>query len=311
MRFLSFATSFPSYLSLVLLTLVVTQVHSSFPWWNGRTLSEKQMWMFSNMMRAFPSGFTQKWNSIDFICDESQNPFLPWMDWCPPMQNATTYMARTLVDPECSVRYNKGNTNTCWKYCEDKKCGIVDRIVTHSSCGYNDCEGVQETILQGLRTTTVPAVEWWAQDRENCQILFNPRSKFMTASHQLSKDLTLPDVFVQDYTETCLSDPVDHVEPEDPGDPTIVNPVVHYVWSSTITCFYALSMGWDGKKDKPLRLGICQEKEEGIPMHLLFTDVMRTEQVWELCFSPYFWNRCCNNDKEWYRAVQEQDYRIV
>jgi hypothetical protein len=287
---------------------MVTQVDSSFPWWKERTLSEKQMWMFSNMMRAFPSGFTQKWNSIDFICDESQNPFLPWMDWCPPMENATMYMARTLVDPECSVRYNKGNTNTCSKYCEDKKCGLVDRLNDHSLCGYSDCEGVQETILQGLRTTTVPAVEWWAQDRENCQILFNPRSKFMTASHQLSKDLTLPDVFVQDYTETCLSDLGD---PGDPGDHSIVNPVVHYVWSSTITCFYALSMGWDGRKDKPLRLGICQEKEEGIPMHLLFTDVMRTEQVWELCFSPYLWNRCCGNDKEWYRAIQEQDYKIV
>ena len=281
------------------LFLVVTSraMASSATWWDPMTLSQRQMWMFTNMMRMFPWRFQQKWDNVEFICNEAQSGSLPLLSWCPPVVEATTFQATTLLDPMCSTRQTRGNTDTCSKFC-NSSCTLMDRI--HHFCPA--CGGAQELILQGRKVSPIAALEWWAQDRDSCPVMFNPEPLFLSASHGLSTQGILPDVFVSDFVEAC------------PGGLVNFEPrVVHVVWTPKITCFYTMTFSSLATDNNPsdvatARLHLCSETRDGIPMNLLFEDDSRDEMIWELCFSPYLWTHFCTDNASWETVLLTHNY---
>ena len=262
-------------------------------WWDPLTLSQRQMWMFTNMMRMFPWRFQQKWNNIEFICPEAQSGSLPILPWCSLLAEATEFQAETLLDPVCSVRYSRGNTDTCTKFCNDS-CVMEERI--HRFCP--ECRHNQEVTLQGSKISPIAALEWWSQDRDSCPILFNDKSAYVSAAQGISTEGIIPDVFVQDFVETCPNNFMWTTNPF----------VVHVVWNTRITCFYSFYAVMDKETEDNARLKLCTETREGIPMNLLFEDDARVEKVWELCFSPYLWTHFCGDTPTWETVLWTQNY---
>ena len=267
---------------------------SSSSWWDPLTLSQRQMWMFTNMMRMFPWRFQQKWSNIEFICPEAQSGSLTILPWCSLLAEATEFQAETLLDPVCSVRYSRGNTDTCAKFCNGS-CSMEERV--HRFCP--GCHPNREITLQGPKITPIAALEWWSQDRDSCPILFSDKSVYVSAAQGISTEGIIPDVFVQDFVETC------------PNASVITNThpyVIHVVWNTRITCFYTLTITTEETKGGSARLKLCTETEDGIPMNLLFEDDSRDEKIWELCFSPYLWTHFCEDTPTWETVLWTQNY---
>lgn len=275
---------------LLLMTAMTATASSSL------SLAQKQMWMFTNIMRMFPSRFQEKWNTVGFICEESQVTNLPMLSWCSKSAKASEFQANTLIDSECSVRHRTGDTRTCDKYCVNvHECMLQDRI--HYFC--KGCTDAVEMVLQARKISPIAALEWWTQDHDSCPIFFNKTVRYMSSAFAEATLGIIPSVYLQDYVVDCVE------EEEKVVENNIM--VVHVVWAPSITCFYSITMDpiMEGEN---INLQICSSE---IPMNPLFHNEDRKERTWELCFSPYFWNRFCGNDAAWETALLIQNYSIV